>query len=131
MAQSQSSGWVGWVYFAGFLMLARGVFQAFLGVLALVNSTVYIVGENRLVSLNFTAWGWIHIALGVILLTGAASVFSGRAWGRAVGAVMVTLAIFANLAFLPAYPLWSITLVAIDLLLLYALLVRGGEAKLS
>lgn len=128
MAQKQPTGWVGWVYFAGFLMLVKGVFQAFLGILALVNSTVYVLGNNRLVAFNFTAWGWIHIALGVLLLTGAASVFSGRWWGRLIGSIMVSMSLLANLAFLPAYPLWSVLLVALDVVLLYALLVRGDEA---
>lgn len=130
MAQnSQPTGWVGWVYFAGFLMLVRGVFQVFLGVLALVNNTVYIVGERGLAAFNFTAWGWIHVVLGVVLLSGAASVFSGRMWGRLVGAVMTCLGILANLAFLPAYPVWSILALVIDVLVLYALLVHGNEAS--
>lgn len=128
MAQSQPSGWVGWIYFAGFLMLAKGVFQAFLGVLALVNNNIYVVGEHQVVAFNFTAWGWIHIALGALLVTGAASVFSGKWWGRMIGSIMVTLSLVANLAFLPAYPIWSILVVALDVVLLYALLVRGDEA---
>ncbi len=128
MAQGQPSGWVGWVYFAGFLMLAQGAFQTFLGVLALVNNNVYVVGENQIVAFNFTAWGWIHIVLGVLLVSAAAAVFSGKLWGRVIGAIMVTLSLLGNLAFLPAYPIWSILLVSLDTVLLYALLVRGDEA---
>lgn len=129
MAQRQPTGWVGWIYFAGFLMLARGVFQAFLGVLALVNSDVLVVSERHLVAFNFTAWGWIHIALSVVLLTAAASVFSGRWWGRVVGSIVASLSLLANLAFLPVYPIWSIVVITIDVLMLYALLVRGDEAR--
>lgn len=129
MAQGQPSGWVGWVYFAGFLMLARGVFQTFLGVLALVNNHVYVVGGNQLSAFNFTTWGWVHIGLGVVLLTGAASVFSGKMWGRLVGSIMVTLSLTANLAFLPAFPIWSLAVIGIDVLLLYALLVKANEVK--
>lgn len=128
MAQGQPSGWVGWVYFAGFILLAKGVFQTFLGVLALVNNNVYVVGENQIVAFNFTAWGWIHIALGVLLLTAAASVFSGKMWGRVIGSIVISLSLLANLAFLPAYPVWSIVMVTLDVILLYALLVRGAEA---
>lgn len=130
MAQaSQPSGWVGWIYFAGILMLVRGMFQIFLGILALVKNTVYLVTPNHLAVFNFTAWGWIDIVLGVVLITAAGSVFSGRWWGRIVGSLMVSLSLVANLAFLPAYPIWSILAIIIDVLILYALLVRGDEAR--
>ncbi|HVX57508.1 MAG TPA: hypothetical protein VHA37_07290 [Candidatus Saccharimonadales bacterium] len=126
---SQPRGWVGWVYFAGVLMLVRGVFQIFLGILALVKNTVYVVTQNNLPAFNFTAWGWIHIVLGAVLIAAAGAVFSGRWWGRIVGGIMVGFSLLANLAFLPAYPVWSIAAGIIDVLVLYALLVRGDEVK--
>jgi hypothetical protein len=100
---SQPTGWVGWVYFASLLMFVRGFFP--------------------------TAWGWIDIALGVVLLTAAASVAAGNLYGRVIGAVMVSISMLANLAFLPAYPVWSIIALIIDAFILYALVVRGGEAR--
>ena len=127
MAKDQPSGWGGWVLFAGILMLARGVFQVFLGILALLNNSFYLASHGTIVAFNLTAWGWIHIALGAILLTGAASVFSGRWWGRLVGSIMLAISLVANLAFLPAYPIWSVCLVALDIVLLYALIVKGSE----
>lgn len=129
MAQRQPTGWVGWVQFAGFLLLARGVFQAFLGVMALVNSNIIVLGEQSLVAFNFTAWGWMHIVLGVILLTAAGSVFSGRVWGRLIGCIAITLSLVTNMVFLPVYPIWSIVVIALDVLMLYALLVHGDEVR--
>lgn|SRR6185312_12896536 len=126
---SQPTGWVGWVYFAGMLMLVRGVFDIFLGILALVHNTVFLVTNNGLAAFNFTAWGWIDIVLGAVLIAAAGAVFSGRMWGRLVGALMVALALVANLAFLPAYPIWSILAIIIDVLILYSLLVHGDEVK--
>lgn len=129
MAQTKEvSGWVGWVYFAGALMFIRGFFEIFLGILALVKNDVYLVGPSNVVVFNFTAWGWINIVLGVILLTAAGSVISGRWWGRIIGSVMASFSLLASLAFLPAYPIWSIIAIIIDSCILYALLVRGGEA---
>ena len=131
MAQNnQPSGWVGWVYFAGILMFISGLFQVFLGIMALVNNTVYVVTEKSLTAFNFTAWGWIHIILGVVLVTAAASVFSGRWWGRLVGSVIAGLAILENLIFLPAYPIWGIAAIALSATVMYALLVKGDEARL-
>ena len=127
---SQPSGWVGWVYFAGILMLVRAFFQAFLGIVALTQSNFYVVTSDRLAVYNFTAWGWIHLAISVILLTAAFSVFAGNTYGRIVGSLMVAISLVANLIFLPAYPVWSIVAIIIDSLILYALVVRGAEAKL-
>ncbi len=127
---SQPSGWVGWVYFAGILMLVRAFFQAFLGIVALTQSNFYVVTSDRLAVYNFTAWGWIHLIVAVVLLTAAFSVFVGGVYGRIVGSLMVGLSLVVNLIFLPSYPVWSIITIVIDVLILYALVVRGGEAKL-
>ena len=126
---SQPSGWVGWVYFAGILMLVRAFFQGFLGIVALTQSSFYVVGADKLAVFNFTAWGWIHLIASIVLLTAAFSVFAGGAWGRIVGSLMVALSLVANLIFLPTYPVWSIIAIIIDVLILYALIVRGDEAK--
>lgn len=128
-ANSQPSGWVGWVYFAGMLMLILGFFSIFRGILALVKNTAYVVTPDSLIVFNYTAWGWTHIVLGIILLTAAGSAMSGRWWGRIVGSVVAALALLENLVLLPAYPIWSIVAIIISGFVLYALLVRGGEAK--
>lgn len=127
---SQPSGWVGWVYFAGILMLVRSFFQAFLGIVALTQNDFYLVTSDKIAVFNFTAWGWIHLAASVVLLTAAFSVFQGGTWGRVVGSLMTGLALVANLIFLPAYPVWAIIAIVVDVLILYALVVRGDEAKL-
>ena len=126
---SQPSGWVGWVYFAGILMLVRGAFQIFEGILGIINNSVYFVRTpNTLTTFSLETWGWVHIGVGILLLTGAVSVFAGRAWGRVIGSLMVGLSLLVNLMFLPAYPIWSILLVVLDVVMLYALIVRGAEA---
>jgi hypothetical protein len=130
-ANSQPSGWVGWVYFAGMLMLILGFFSIFRGILALVKHTAYVVTPDSLIVFNYTSWGWTHIVLGIILLTAAGSAMSGRWWGRIIGAVVAALALLENLVLLPAYPIWSITAVIISGFVLYALLVRGGEARID
>ena len=125
----QPTGWVGWVYFAGILMLIRAFFQGFTGVVALTKPTTFVVTNERLAVFNFTAWGWIHIIFGILLLSAGFSVLAGGMWGRIVGVIMATLAIIANMAFLPAYPIWSIIAIVIDILIIYALVVHAGEAR--
>ncbi|MEK7626280.1 MAG: hypothetical protein AAB423_02950 [Patescibacteria group bacterium] len=123
------SGWVGWVYFGGILMLVASFFQGFLGVVALSKPDFYVVTPERLAVFNYTAWGWGHILVSILLLTAAFSVFAGGSWGRVVGSLVAGLSIVTNLVFLPAYPIWSTAAIVIASLVLYALVVHGDEAK--
>jgi len=122
------TGWVGWVYFAGFMMLMAGIFQSIAGLVALFRNESYVVTSNNLFVLDYTQWGWVHLLIGVLLLLAAFSLFNGNMWGRILGVVLATLSAVANFAFLNAYPLWSLVVIAIDVFIIYALLVHGNEA---
>lgn len=126
-----TTGWVGWVYFAGILMLVRAFFQAFLGIVALTKSDFYVVTQDSLSVFNYNTWGWGHIVLAIIFLTAGFSVLSGHMWGRIVGVIAFGLSLVANMIFLPAYPIWMIAAIIVDILVLYALIIHGNEAKVE
>lgn len=126
---SDVSGWVGWVYFAGFMLVLSGVFQAIAGLVALFKNEVYVVAEQNLWLLDYTSWGWVHLLFGIFLLLAGSAVISGKMWGRVVGVIFAGLSLIANFGFVPVYPVWSILLIIIDILVLYALIVHGGEAQ--
>ncbi len=128
-SQKEVTGWVGWVYFAGLMLVIMGVFQTIAGLTALLNNQFYVVSENSLAVFNFTAWGWIHLILGVIVLSAGSAIVSGHAWGRVVGVILASLSLLANFLFVTAYPIWSIIVMVIDVLVIYALTVHGGEVK--
>ena len=123
------SGWVGWAYFAGFLMILDGSFQSIAGLVALFKNEVFVVGTKNIWLLDYTTWGWAHLILGIFLLLAGAAVMSGKMWGRVVGVIFAGLGLIANFGFIPVYPIWSIILIVIDLLILYALIVHGAEAQ--
>lgn len=130
MAQvNNTTGWVGWIYFAGIIMVVRAIFQGFFGIVALSRQDFFVVTQNQLAVFNYTAWGWIDIALAIILLTAGFSLFSGGLWGRIVAVFAASLSLLANLIFLPAYPIWCTAAIILDGLVLYALLVHGDEAR--
>lgn len=126
---TNSTGWVGWVYFAGILMIISAIFQGLFGFVALLKNELFVVGPEKLVIVDYTAWGWIHLVLSVILLTAGFSVLSGGAYGRVVGVILASVGFIANMLFLPAYPVWSVIVMVLNIIVLYALVVHGKEAQ--
>lgn len=123
------TGWVGWAYFAGVLMVLTGAFQAVVGLMALLKSNFYVITPERLAVFNFTTWGWIHLAIAAVVLSAGISVLNGGIWGRVVGVFLAGLGLLANFVYLEVYPFWAITLMVVNALVLYALLVHGDEVR--
>ncbi len=127
---SEGNHWYGMIVFASVMMVLLGFFQVVIGLTALFQSNYYVVGVNGLlVHANYTAWGWLHLALGVVAIAAAVGLLSGRTWARAVGIAMAVVSAVANLAFMAAYPLWSILVIALDVIVIYAIAVHGREAQ--
>jgi hypothetical protein len=125
---NQPSGWVGWVYFAGIMLVVRAIFTAFEGIVALTHSSFYVVTPHQLAVYNFTAWGWIDLVLAAVMLFAGFSVLSGHLFGRIVAIVVATVSLLASLVFLPAYPVWGLAAIALDAVIIYALVAHGAEA---
>lgn len=123
-----ATGWVGWVYFAGLMMMLAGIFQAISGLVAIFKDEVFVVGASSLLVFDFSQWGWVHLIIGVLLFLASFSVLAGGTFGRLVGSVLAGLSAIANFGFFTAYPLWTIIVISVDILIIYALLVHGGEA---
>ncbi len=129
MAVQNQSGWTGWVYFAGFMMIIMGALQTISGLAALLNDEWLLVTEQRLIAFDFTTWGWIHLLIGVVVFAAGFAVMNGAVWARAVGVVIAMISLVANLAYANTYPIWAIAVVIIDVLIIYALTVRGNELR--
>lgn len=123
------TGWTGWVFFAGFMMILLGIFQAIAGLTALINNQWLVVTEKNLLVFNFTTWGWIHLIIGIVVLVAGFSVMHGSMWARIVGILIATVSAIANLAYMNTYPIWSIVMIVIDVLVIYALTVHAGELR--
>lgn len=122
--------WVGWVLFAGILMVSVGIFNVIDGVTALVRPDHYAVDRTGLVAhLDYPAWGWVLLAFGVLVGLAGYGVLGGRTWARVVGVAAAAVNAVANLAFISAYPVWIVLTVALDVIIIYALTVHGREAS--
>jgi len=123
---ARTSGWaVGFVVFAAVMMMLAGGFQTIAGIAAIFEDEFFVVGPNYVYDIDVTAWGWIHLILGVILFAAGAGVLSGATWARVVGITLASLSAFANFFFIPYYPVWSIVIIALDVAVIWALSVYG------
>jgi hypothetical protein len=124
------TAWVGWIMFAGVMMIMLGTFEAIAGLVALFNDDYYLVGSNRLaISADYTTWGWLHLLLGIVVAAAGLGVMVGQMWARVVGIMVALLSAVANIAFLAAYPIWSTIIITVDVLVIYALTVHGAETE--
>ncbi|SFO19589.1 DUF7144 family membrane protein [Actinomadura madurae] len=123
------SGWaVGFAVFAGCMMIMVGLFGAIVGIAAIVDDDLYVVRGDYVFTWDLTAWGWIHLVLGIIVVAAGAAVFTGRAWARALGIVLAVLSAIANFIFLPYYPVWSIVIIALDIAVIWSLARYSRQA---
>lgn len=127
--ETRSSGWTGWIYFAGIMMIITGLLQLVAGLTALLNDQFYVVGPGGLAIFDVTTWGWVHLFAGIIVMMAGSAVLSGHQWGRVIAIILAILSFIANFMFIPAYPIWSIIVMVIDVFLLYALTVKWDEAQ--
>ena len=121
------TGWVGWGYFAGFMMMLLGGLQGIAGLTAIFKQNFYVVTQTHLVAFDLTTWGWINLILGVIIVMAGYELLRGAVWARVIAVILAGLSFLANMAFVSAYPIWSITIMVVDVLIIYALLVHGDE----
>jgi hypothetical protein len=127
---TEPTGWVGWVFFGAMMLILLGSFQAIAGLVALFDRGYYLVSRNGLlVHVDYTAWGWVHLIIGLVALAAGIGLMTGRMWARVLGVVIALLSAIVNLGFLAAYPLWSITMIALDVIVIYAITAHGSEVK--
>jgi hypothetical protein len=130
MEEPEVTGWVGWIVFAGTMMMILGVFHAFEGLIALFrHSYISFPTSGLTIQVSYTQWGWLQLLAGVLVFFAGLGLFTGRMWARTVGVILVSISALINFAWATAFPVWSITLLAIDFFVLYAIIAHGSEMK--
>ena len=128
--EPEPTGWTGWVVFAAFIMVLVGCFQAIEGLVAIFDDGFYHVTDSGLVvEVDYTVWGWVHLLLGAAILAAGIGVLAGNMLARIVGVGLAGLSALVNLVFIEAYPVWSVIIITIDVLVIYALTVHGREMR--
>jgi len=120
------SGWaIGGITFAGTMLILIGMFQAIDGLVAIFNDSFFVVAQNYTFDLDVTAWGWIHLLIGILAFLMGLALFRQAPWAG-VGAIAIAmLQALNNFFFLPHYPLWSLLIIAIDFWIIWSLTRPG------
>jgi hypothetical protein len=123
------SGWaVGGVAFAASMMLVIGIFQIINGLAAILNDDFFVRVADYSFDLNITAWGWIHLLLGILVLLAGFALFAGRVWAAFVAITLATLSAIANFFFIPYQPFWALLIIALDVWVIWSL-TRAGVVR--
>ena len=123
------SGWaIGGIGFAAAVLVLVGCFQALQGIVAIANDDFYVVARHYTFNLDTTAWGWIHLIVGVLVAAVGFSLFAARTWAGVTALFLVMVSALTNFFFIPYYPWWSLLVIALDVWVIWAL-TRPGAVK--
>jgi hypothetical protein len=123
----QPSGWaMGGIAFAASLLLMIGVFQIIAGLVAIFDDEFFVVARNYTFELDTSAWGWLHLLLGILLLATGWGLVSRAAWAGVTAIGLAMLSAVRNFFFIPYYPFWSIIVIALDVWVIWALTRPGA-----
>jgi hypothetical protein len=121
------SGWaVGGIVFAATVMLMVGVFQAIAGLVAIIDDEFYVVTRNYTFDLDTSAWGWVHLIIGVLVASCGWALFARKTWAGVATIVLAGLSAVANFFFIPYYPFWAILVIALDVWVIWSVTRPGA-----
>jgi hypothetical protein len=118
----------GWLVFAGIMVLIAGVLNTIWGIAA-IDKANFFLEDTRYIFEDLQTWGWIILIVGVIQLIAAFSIWAGGQFGRWIGIIGASLSAIGALLSIPGYPLWSLAVFGLDLLVIYGLSAYGGLGR--
>lgn len=121
----------GWILFAAIMFVIAASLNIIWGIAAVAESGFFVASASYILITDLTVWGWIAIGFGALELLAVLSIWRGGAFGRWFGILVAGLSIVLALMSMPAYPFWSLVLVAINMLVVYGLATYGGKPVLT
>jgi hypothetical protein len=123
------TSWIGVLSFAGIVLLVLGGFQIVEGLTTLIRGEAYLLTADGLVEFDYQTWGWTHLVIGLITVATGFGVFLGQMWARVAGILIVAALTVFHFVFLASAPLFSSILIAIGIVVIYALAVHGRDVR--
>ncbi len=122
--------WSGWIGFAGLMMMIIGAIDFFEGLIAVIRKEYYAFTPQGLIVFNVTTWGWLAMIFGIVLFLVGLGLTGGAGWARWVGIILIAVNLLGQLGWLgnSATPVWTLTVIALQIIVLYALTARWSDA---
>ena len=121
---------LGLVMFGSILLLIAGFFNMIYGIAAIANSHVFTANAHYVIG-DLRVWGWITLILSVLQLVAAGGILAGNQLARWFGVAVIGLNAIDMMFFIPAYPFWALTIIAVDIVALYGLCAYGSRQNLD
>jgi hypothetical protein len=129
-ADRETSGWaIGFILFAGIMMIMSGIFQAVSGLIGIFQDQFYVATREYLFRFDATTWGWINLVIGVVVAFAGWGLLSGRTWARVVAITLAVLSAIANFLFIPYYPIWALIVITLDVFVIWAVTAHGSDMR--
>ena len=132
---SQDTAWSGWIVFAAFVLLIVGGMDILQGIVAIFKDEYVVATAKGVAILDVTGWGWATLIWGGLLIITGLGLLGAAGWARWLAIIGVSINAIGQIAFMAnypqAYPLWNILIVALNILVLYALTARWEGFKQS
>jgi hypothetical protein len=117
----------GVIFFAGAVMTMIGIFEALVGIAAILNSSFYVVSAAYAYKVDTAVWGWIHLLLGILVAASGFYLFFGKRWARIIAIIAALVSAVSNFLFIPYYPVWSLLIIALNVVVVWAVAAHGRE----
>ena len=127
--RDMSSSWTGWIGFAAIMLAFIGALTFFEGLIAVIRDNYYVVTRQQVFLFDVSTWGWIMLFWGVLLFLAALGLAAKSGWARWFTIVVLFINLLSQLSWLgnSQYPLWSLTIIALEIVVLFALTVRWKD----
>jgi hypothetical protein len=102
------------------LLVTVGVLEVLQGLSAIAKDEVIVTGIDYTYQFDLTAWGWTHLVLGALVTAAGIALFTGATWARVGAMVICAVSILVNFLWLPYYPMWAITIIALNAVVIWA-----------
>jgi hypothetical protein len=114
----------GWAMFAGIMMAIAGISDIIFGLTAIFNDEVLTKAGGQLIFWDFTSWGWITLLIGILMVLAAFGLFAGQSWAMWTTVVFAALAAIAQIGWITVYPIWSLIVISLSVIVIYQLTAR-------
>jgi hypothetical protein len=127
--RDMSSSWTGWIGFAAIMLAFIGALTFFEGLIAVIRDNYYVVTRQQVFLFDVSTWGWIMLFWGVLLFLAALGLAAKSGWARWFTIIVLFINLLSQLSWLgnSQYPLWSLTIIALEIVVLFALTVRWKD----